>query len=180
VVDAGAQIGAGTKIWHFCHVSVGARIGRDCVFGQGCYVAPTARVGDRVKVQNGVSLYDGVILEDEVFCGPHMIFTNVVNPRAFIERKSEYQPTRVGRGATIGAGAVLLCGHSIGEYAFIGAGAVVTRDVLPYALVYGNPARACGWMGRDGIRLKFDASGRAVGGDGAAYRLADGRVGREG
>ncbi|MCX7935809.1 MAG: acetyltransferase, partial [Planctomycetota bacterium] len=129
VIDPGAVIGEGTKIWHFCHIFSGARIGRHCVIGQGCSIAATAVIGDRVKIQNGVSVYDGVTLEDEVFCGPHMIFTNVINPRAFIERKHEYRPTRVCRGASIGAGAIIVCGHTIGPYAFIGAGAVITKDV---------------------------------------------------
>ncbi|HPP53976.1 MAG TPA: acyltransferase, partial [Thermoguttaceae bacterium] len=146
IVDPGAEIGQGSKIWHFCHVSSGAVIGRGCILGQGCYVAPRVRIGDRVKIQNGVSIYEGVILEDEVFCGPHMIFTNVINPRAFIERKQEFRPTRVCRGATIGAGAVVVCGHTIGPYAMIGAGAVVTRDVPAFGLVYGNPGRLHGWV----------------------------------
>ncbi len=173
IVDDGARIGAGTKIWHFCHISGGARIGEGCVFGQGCYVAKTAVIGDRVKVQNGVSIYDGVIIEDEVFCGPHMIFTNVHNPRAFIERKDEYRPTRVERGASIGAGAIVVCGNTVGSYAFIGAGAVVTRDVRPFALVYGNPAKQHGWVDRCGTKLVFDDAGLATGEDGARYRLTE-------
>lgn len=176
IVDPGARIGEGTRIWHFCHVSGGAEIGRNCIFGQGCFVAPGVRIGDRVKVQNGVSIYEGVILEDEVFCGPHMIFTNVFNPRAFIERKREFRPTRVCRGATIGAGAIIVCGHTIGRYAMIGAGAVVTADVPPFALVYGNPARQHGWMGKCCTRLVFDAAGRATGQDGTTYLLRDGAV----
>jgi len=176
VIDRGAIIGEGTKIWHFCHIFGGARIGKNCVIGQGCSIAATVVIGDRVKIQNGVSVYDGVILEDEVFCGPHMIFTNVINPRAFIERKNEYKPTRVGKGATIGAGAVVICGNSIGEYAFIGAGSVVTQDVSPFALVYGNPARQHGWVGKCGTKLAFDEAGEATGQDGAVYVLRDGRV----
>jgi UDP-2-acetamido-3-amino-2,3-dideoxy-glucuronate N-acetyltransferase len=176
VIDEGASLGAETKIWHFCHVFAGARIGARCVVGQGCSVAATVRVGDGVKIQNGVSLYDGVVLEDEVFCGPHMVFTNVVNPRAFVARREEYRPTRVARGASIGAGAVVVCGHTIGQYAFVGAGAVVTRDVPAFALVYGNPARLRGWVDRRGERLAFDADGRATGSDGATYRLEEDTV----
>jgi UDP-2-acetamido-3-amino-2,3-dideoxy-glucuronate N-acetyltransferase len=175
-IDEGAVIGDGTKVWHFCHVFAGARIGKNCVLGQGCSVAKTVVIGDRVKIQNGVSLYDGVILEDEVFCGPHMIFTNVFNPRAFIERKSEYRPTRVCRGATIGAGAIVVCGNMIGRYAMVGAGAVVTKDVPAFALVYGNPGRRHGWVDRTGGKLEFDGDGRAVGADGAGYLLRDGQV----
>lgn len=174
-VDPGAEIGEGSKIWHFCHVFKGAKIGRRCVVGQGCSIASTVVIGDGVKIQNGVSLYDGVVLEDGVFCGPHMIFTNVINPRAFIERKSEYRPTRVCRGATIGAGAVVVCGVTIGQYALIGAGSVVTRDVEPYALVYGSPARRRGWVGRSGNKLNFDGDA-AVDGDGVRYRLIEGRL----
>lgn len=179
IVDPGAEIGEGTKIWHFSHVCSGAVIGRGCILGQGCYVGPRVRIGDRVKVQNGVSIYEGVILEDEVFCGPHMIFTNVINPRAFVERKKEFRLTRVGRGATIGAGAIIVCGHTIGPYAMIGAGAVVTRDVPAFALVYGNPARLHGWVDTMGIKLVFDSGGRAQGQDGATYVLRDGVVWRE-
>jgi UDP-2-acetamido-3-amino-2,3-dideoxy-glucuronate N-acetyltransferase len=176
VVDEGAVIGPGTKIWHFCHVFAGARIGARCVVGQGCSISSKVVIGDRVKIQNGVSIYDGVILEDGVFCGPHMIFTNVINPRALIERKTEFRPTRVCRGATIGAGAVVVCGHTIGCYAMIGAGAVITRDVPPFALVFGNPGRPRGWVGACGNKLQFDAAGRAVGSDGARYVLRDGQV----
>ncbi|HJZ85252.1 MAG TPA: acyltransferase [Polyangia bacterium] len=151
-VDSGAQIGDGTRIWHFCHVSAGARIGRDCVLGQNVYVG-NVRVGDRVKIQNNVSVYDGVELEDGVFCGPSCVFTNVWNPRAEIGRKQEFRATRVRRGATIGANATILCGLTIGEYAMVGAGAVVTRDVPPYALVVGTPARPVGWMCACGGKL---------------------------
>ena len=173
VVDDGATIGDGTKIWHFCHVFSGARIGKKCVVGQGCSIAATVRMGDGCKLQNGISVYDGVVLEDEVFLGPHMIFTNVINPRAFIVRREQYQQTRVCRGASIGAGAIVVCGHTIGRYAFVGAGAVVTRDVPPFALVYGNPARLQGWVGKSGNRLAFDEDGRATDDDGTVYVLRD-------
>jgi len=176
VVDEGAVIGPGTKIWHFCHVFAGARIGAQCIVGQGCSIASKVVIGDRVKIQNGVSIYDGVILEDGVFCGPHMIFTNVINPRALIERKTEFRPTRVCQGATIGAGAIVVCGNTIGCYAMIGAGAVITRDVPPFALVFGNPGRLRGWVGVCGNKLVFDAAGRAVGSDGTRYVLSDGQV----
>jgi UDP-2-acetamido-3-amino-2,3-dideoxy-glucuronate N-acetyltransferase len=152
-VDDGAQIGAGSKIWHYCHVMRGARVGERCILGQNVFVGATAVIGDRVKIQNNVSVYDAVTLEDEVFCGPSMVFTNVIIPRAFIERKSEYLPTRVGRGATLGANCTILCGHTVGAYALIGAGAVVTRDVKPYALMLGVPARHAGWVCRCGVTL---------------------------
>ena len=153
VVDAGAHLGPGTKVWHFCHVSAGARIGRDCVLGQNVYVASTAVLGDGVRVQNNVSLYDGVVLDDQVFVGPSAVFTNVVRPRAEHPRKHAYAPTRVGRGVTIGANATIVCGVTLGAYAFIGAGAVVTRDVPAYAIVVGNPARQRGWACRCGEKL---------------------------
>lgn len=156
-IDQGCIIGAGTKIWHYSHVMAGARIGEGCTLGQNVFVARDVTVGNNVKIQNNVSLYEGVILEDDVFCGPSMVFTNVVNPRSHISRKSEYQQTRVGRGATIGANATIVCGHSIGRYAFIGAGAVVTRDVPDFALVVGNPARISGWMCHCGIKLAAGA-----------------------
>src|SRR5215216_5255248 len=138
-VDDGAVIGDGTKVWHFCHVMSGAVIGERCSLGQNVVVMPGTRIGDNVKIQNNVSIYEGVELEDDVFCGPSMVFTNVVNPRSAVSRKSEYRRTRVGRGASIGANATVICGHDIGEYAFIGAGAVVTSDVPPHALMMGVP-----------------------------------------
>jgi len=152
-VDEGCVIGDDTKIWHFTHVMSGARIGRGCNIGQNVVVSPEVVVGDNVKVQNNVSLYTGVILEDDVFCGPSMVFTNVVNPRSHLSRKHEYKPTVVQRGATIGANATILCGTTIGQYAFVGAGAVVTKDVAPYALVKGTPARQSGWMCACGGKL---------------------------
>jgi UDP-2-acetamido-3-amino-2,3-dideoxy-glucuronate N-acetyltransferase len=158
IVDEGAHIGEGTKVWHFSHVCAGARIGRGSTLGQNVYVAPTAVIGDGVKIQNNVSLYDGVVIDDHAFVGPSAVFTNVVNPRSEVSRKDEYRATRVGRGATIGANATVVCGHSIGEYAFVGAGAVVTSDVPPFALVVGVPARAVGWMCRCGLRLAVAAT----------------------
>jgi len=152
-VDQPCEIGAGTKIWHFSHIMAGAVIGRGCNLGQNVFVGAGVVVGDNVKVQNNVSLYDGVILEDDVFCGPSCVFTNVINPRSQIVRKSEYMPTLVRRGATIGANATIVCGATIGRYAFIGAGAVVRGDVPDYALMLGVPARRKGWMSRHGDRL---------------------------
>jgi UDP-2-acetamido-3-amino-2,3-dideoxy-glucuronate N-acetyltransferase len=152
-VDPPARIGAGTKIWHFCHVLSGAVIGERCTIGQNVSIACTARVGNNVKIQNNVSVYDGVVLEDDVFCGPSMVFTNVINPRSHVSRKHEYRATLVRRGATIGANATLLCGVTLGRYCFVGAGAVVLRDVADFALVVGNPARRIGWMCACGVRL---------------------------
>lgn len=161
IVDEGASIGDATKVWHFCHVSAGARIGTGCTLGQNVYVAPTAVIGDRVRVQNNVSIYDGVMLDDDVFVGPSAVFTNVSNPRSEVPRKHEYQLTRVGAGATIGANATIVCGTTLGRYAFVGAGAVVTRDVPAFALVIGVPARQVGWMCRCGVRLALaDAAAR--------------------
>lgn len=152
-VDPGAEIGAGTRIWHFSHVMAGARIGRDCMLAQNVFVAAGVVIGDGVKIQNNVSLYDGVTLEDGVFCGPSTVFTNVVTPRSHVSRKHAYARTLVRRGATLGANSTLLCGIEIGRYAFVGAGAVVTRDVPPYALLVGNPARHVGWACACGERL---------------------------
>jgi UDP-2-acetamido-3-amino-2,3-dideoxy-glucuronate N-acetyltransferase len=154
-VDDGAQIGADTKVWHFCHVMPGAVIGARCSLGQNVVVMNRVRIGDNVKIQNNVSIYEGVELEDDVFCGPSMVFTNVVNPRSHVSRKSEYRPTLVRRGASIGANATIVCGSTLGEYAFVGAGAVVTRDVAPYALVVGVPARQIGWMCQCGEQLEL-------------------------
>jgi UDP-2-acetamido-3-amino-2,3-dideoxy-glucuronate N-acetyltransferase len=164
VVDAGASVGANTRVWHFTHVCAGARIGAGCSLGQNVFVGPQAVIGNKVKIQNNVSVYDAVEIEDEVFCGPSMVFTNVCNPRAALDRKSEYRPTLVRRGATIGANATVVCGVTIGEHAFIAAGAVVTRDVPPFALMAGVPARRIGWMSRDGHRLDLppEGEGRAA------------------
>ena len=155
IVDEGAEIGPGTRIWHFSHVMAGARIGRDCNLGQNVFVASDVRIGSNVKVQNNVSLYTGVIVEDDAFLGPSMVFTNVVNPRSHVSRKDEYRTTLVRRGATIGANATVVCGVTLGRYCFVGAGAVVTRDVPDHALVYGTPARIRGWMCQCGIQLEF-------------------------
>ena len=152
-VDEGAIVGGGTNVWHFSHVMKGARIGKDCSLGQNVFVASRAVIGNRCKIQNNVSIYDDVVLGDEVFVGPSAVFTNVINPRAFVVRKEEYRRTEVGRGASIGANATIVCGHTIGEYAFIGAGAVVTKDVPAYALVAGVPASRIGWVCRCGVTL---------------------------
>jgi UDP-2-acetamido-3-amino-2,3-dideoxy-glucuronate N-acetyltransferase len=157
-IDDGCSIGAGTKIWHFSHIMSGARIGSRCNIGQNVVVSPDAVIGDNVKVQNNVSIYTGVVLEDDVFCGPSMVFTNVVNPRSHVSRRHEYRETRVGRGATLGANSTVVCGHRIGRYAFVGAGAVVTRDVPAYALVVGNPARIAGWVCQCGMKLASGAN----------------------
>lgn len=152
-VDEGASIGAGTKIWHFCHVMPEAVIGRDCSLGQNVVVMSRARIGNNVKMQNNVSIYEGVVLEDDVFCGPSCVFTNISNPRSHVSRKANYEVTLVKRGASIGANATVVCGVTLGEYAFVGAGAVITSDVLPYALMIGVPARRVGWMCHCGERL---------------------------
>ena len=155
-VDEGAQIGSGTKIWHFCHISASSRIGERCNIGQNVFVAGQVQVGNNVKIQNNVSLYTGVIVEDDVFLGPSMVFTNVTNPRSHVSRKDEYKTTLVKRGASVGANAVVVCGSTLGNYCFIGAGAVVTRDVPDHALVYGNPARVQGWICQCGVKLNFE------------------------
>ena len=163
-IDNGCQIGEGTKIWHFSHIMSNCIIGKNCNIGQNVVISPDVRLGDNVKIQNNVSVYTGVICEDDVFLGPSMVFTNVINPRSHVSRKNEYKQTIVRKGASIGANATIVCGHNIGEYAFIGAGAVVVEDIPPYALVVGNPSRQIGWMSRMGAKLEFkeDPSGRKI------------------
>ncbi len=162
VIDEGAQIGAGSAIWHFSHVMGGAVLGEGCKLGQNVFVASGVVLGRNVKVQNNVSIYEGVSCEDDVFLGPSMVFTNVINPRSAVNRQGQYLKTRVGRGASIGANATIICGNDIGAFAFIGAAAVVTKNVPPYALMAGNPARQMGWMSEYGHRLYFDENGQAV------------------
>jgi UDP-2-acetamido-3-amino-2,3-dideoxy-glucuronate N-acetyltransferase len=161
VIDEGCEIGKGTKIWHFSHIMSDCKLGEKCNIGQNVVVSPGVVLGKNVKVQNNVSIYSGVICEDDVFLGPSMVFTNVTNPRSAVNRRGQYTKTIVKRGASIGANATIVCGHDIGEFAFIGAGAVVTKEVLPYALVVGNPARQIGWMSEFGHRLDFDKNGLA-------------------
>jgi UDP-2-acetamido-3-amino-2,3-dideoxy-glucuronate N-acetyltransferase len=178
-VDEGSVVGEGTKIWHFSHVMSGVTIGRRCNIGQNVVISPGAVIGDNVKIQNNVSVYTGVTLEDDVFCGPSMVFTNVVNPRSHVSRKDEYRQTIVRRGATLGANSTIVCGHSIGRYAFVGAGAIVTRDVPDYALVLGNPARVTGWMCECGVKLASGAQRPAharCAACGAQYSDKDGRL----
>ena len=177
IIDDGCTIGSGTKIWHFSHIMSGCTIGRDCNIGQNVVVSPQVVLGNNVKVQNNVSVYTGVTCEDDVFLGPSAVFTNVINPRSAIARKDQYRPTVVKRGASIGANATIVCGHTIGQYALIGAGAVVTKDVKPYALVVGNPARQTGWVSEYGHKLKFDSNNIAVCPEsGKRYKLTDGEV----
>ena len=161
-VDAGAELGPDTRVWHFCHVMAGAVIGARCMLGQNCFVGARARLGDGVRVQNNVSVYDGVELEDDVFCGPSVVFTNVKHPRAFVSRRDEYAPTKICRGATLGANSTVLPGVTVGAYAMVGAGAVVTKDVAPFALVLGVPASAVGWVSHAGETLDFDSDGVAT------------------
>lgn len=162
VIDDGSQIGCGTKIWHFSHIMAGCVIGENCNIGQNVVVSPGVTLGKNVKVQNNVSIYTGVICEDDVFLGPSMVFTNVINPRSAVNRKNEYMKTLVKKSATIGANATIVCGVTLGEFCFVGAGTVVTKDVKPYALVVGNPSRQIGWMSEYGHRLEFDESNIAV------------------
>jgi len=179
IIDPGADIGKGTKVWHFCHIMGGAKVGQNCNFGQNVFIAAEVILGDNVKVQNNVSIYKGVICKKDVFLGPSMVFTNVINPRSAVNRKSEYAETIVGRGATIGANATVVCGVTIGKFAFIGAGSVVTKDVKPYELVVGNPAKPIGWMCELGCRLFFDENGSSeCETSGAKYLLIDDKVER--
>lgn len=177
VIDEGCHIGEGTKIWHFSHIMTGASIGKSCNLGQNVVVSPDVVLGNNVKVQNNVSIYTGVICEDDVFLGPSMVFTNVTNPRSAVVRKDQYKKTLVKKGASIGANATIICGITIGEFAFIGAGAVVNKDVAPYSLVVGNPARHIGWMSEYGHRLHFDETGTALCPESnERYRLQEGVV----
>lgn len=177
IIDDGCMIGAGTKIWHFSHLMTGCVIGNNCTIGQNVFIASTVKLGNNVKVQNNVSIYDGVICEDDVFLGPSMVFTNVINPRSTVNRKNEFQQSLVRKGASIGANATIVCGNEIGEHAFIGAGAVVTKLVLPYALVVGNPAQQIGWVSEKGHRLEFENIDKAICPESKnEYVLVDNRV----
>ncbi len=181
IIDKGCKIGHDTSIWHFSHIMTGSVIGKQCNIGQNVFIASDVIVGDNVKVQNNVSIYTGVIIEDDVFLGPSVVFTNIINPRSAVVRKDKYENTRIRKGATIGANATIVCGNDIGSYSFIGAGAVVTKPVVPYALVIGNPARQTGWMSEYGHQLHFDKQGVAVCAEsGEIYRLDSGRVVRVG
>ena len=178
-VDEGCHIGSGTKIWHFSHIMSGCTIGRDCNIGQNVVVSPDVTLGNNVKIQNNVSVYTGVICEDDVFLGPSMVFTNVINPRSHVSRKHEYKPTYLRKGASVGANATIVCGNEIGAYALIGAGSVITKDVKPYALMVGNPARQIGWVSEYGEKLSFDDSGKAVcPATGQIYQLTNDEVKR--
>jgi UDP-2-acetamido-3-amino-2,3-dideoxy-glucuronate N-acetyltransferase len=177
IIDEGCTIGEGTKIWHFSHIMKGCTLGEKCNIGQNVVVSPDVVLGNNVKVQNNVSIYTGVTCDDDVFLGPSMVFTNVINPRSAVNRKNEYMKTHVGKGATIGANATIVCGHDIGAFAFIGAGAVVTKEILPYALVVGNPAKQLGWMSEYGQRLNFDKNGIAICSEsGEKYQLSNEKV----
>lgn len=179
VIDEGCTIGSGTKIWHFSHIMTNSRIGMRCNIGQNVVISPEVVLGDNVKIQNNVSIYTGVTCEDDVFLGPSCVFTNVINPRSGVNRRGEYAKTLVKKGASIGANATIVCGHDIGRFAFIGAGAVVTKTVPDYALVIGNPARQAGWMSEFGHRLKFDEKGLATCPEsGQQYKLENGQVTR--
>ncbi len=177
IIDEGCEIGEGTKVWHFAHLISGCKIGKNCIVGQNCVIFNDVVLGNNVKIQNNVSVYTGVTCDDDVFLGPSCVFTNVVNPRSAIVRRGQYARTHVGKGASIGANATIVCGHDIGEYAFIGAGAVVTKNIPPYALVIGNPARQAGWMSEYGHRLQFNEEGVAICPESnEQYRLSNGRV----
>ena len=182
IVEQGAQIGEGSRIWHFVHICAGARIGEACSFGQNVFVGNDVAIGNNVKVQNNVSIYDAVHIEDDVFCGPSMVFTNVYNPRSAVTRKDEYRVTKIKRGATLGANCTIVCGVTVGEYAFIAAGAVVNRDVKPYALMAGVPSKQIGWMSRHGERLALPLDGDGLAKcpeTGARYRLENGYLHEE-
>lgn len=176
IIDEGCTIGNGTKIWHFSHIMQDCVIGENCNIGQNVVVSPQVKLGKNVKIQNNVSVYTGVICEDDVFLGPSMVFTNVINPRSFINRKSEYKKTIIHRGASIGANATIVCGHEIGEYALIGAGSVITKDVKPYALMVGNPARQIGWVSEYGHTLHFSENKATCPETGQQYEIREGNV----
>lgn len=176
IIDDGAQIGSNTKIWHFCHIMPKAKIGNNCILGQNVFVDNNVVIGNGVKIQNNVSVYNGVVIEDDVFLGPSMVFTNVINPRSFIERKTEFKTTIVRKGATIGANATIVCSVEIGEYAMIGASSVVTKNVLPFSLVYGNPAQPRGWISKMGYRLQFSHGEAVCPGSGERYALINNTV----
>lgn len=176
VIDEGAHIGRDSKIWHFCHIFGSSVIGKNCSIGQNCMIAQNVRIGDNVKIQNNVSIVEGVRICDDVFIAPSVVFTNIKNPRAFISRKSEYLPTLLERGCSIGANATIICGNTIGAYALIGAGAVVSHDVPPHALVVGNPARLVGWVDKAGVKLEFVQNRAYDSLDSSVYELRDGKV----
>lgn len=177
VIDEGCEIGQGTKIWHFSHIMTGCKLGENCNIGQNVVISPEVVLGKNVKVQNNVSLYTGVSCDDDVFLGPSCVFTNVINPRSAVNRRGQYSKTHVGKGASIGANATIVCGHDIGNYAFIGAGAVITKSVAAYALVVGNPARQIGWMSEFGQRLEFNANGLAICSESSeSYKLLNEKV----
>jgi UDP-2-acetamido-3-amino-2,3-dideoxy-glucuronate N-acetyltransferase len=177
IIDNGAQIGAGSRIWHFCHLMPTSKVGENCILGQNVYIDSHVVIGNRVKIQNNVSVYSGVIIEDDVFLGPSMVFTNVINPRSFIERKNEFKKTIVRKGATIGANATILCGAEIGSFAMIGAGTMVVKSVPPYALIAGNPGQQIGWVSEAGITLKFNSHGLGICPEtGRNYKLENERV----
>jgi UDP-2-acetamido-3-amino-2,3-dideoxy-glucuronate N-acetyltransferase len=179
IIDEGCTIGEGSKIWHFSHIMPNCVLGKNCNIGQNVVISPEVILGNNVKVQNNVSIYTGVTCEDDVFLGPSMVFTNVINPRSAVNRKNQYAQTKVGKGASIGANATIVCGHDIGEFAFIGAGAVVTKHIPDFALVVGNPARQMGWMSEFGHQLKFDENGKATCPESAqVYELKEGKVKR--
>jgi UDP-2-acetamido-3-amino-2,3-dideoxy-glucuronate N-acetyltransferase len=177
IIEDGAQIGAGTRIWHFCHLMPGAVLGEDCIVGQNVFIDNNTQIGNGVKIQNNVSIYTGVVLEDEVFVGPSVVFTNVIDPRSFIERKHEFRKTVIRKGASLGANATILCGIEIGSYAMVGAGAVVTKNVPAYAVVRGNPARHEGWVSKAGRKLVFDAQNMAICPEnGETYKINNERI----